>query len=59
MLCGVKEEWAQVQEPANNPAGRATRGSHAIQSTRVRRRLDTAIESSASLPSTQESIQGI
>ncbi|XP_062193681.1 uncharacterized protein LOC133897125 isoform X2 [Phragmites australis] len=32
-------------------------GSHAIRSTRVRRRLDTAVESSASLPSTQESIQ--
>lgn len=35
----------------------ANGGTHAIQSTRVRRRLDTAIESSASLPSTQESIQ--
>ncbi|KAL6846262.1 hypothetical protein ACP4OV_023710 [Aristida adscensionis] len=32
-------------------------GSHAIRSTRVRRRLDIAVESSASLPSTQESIQ--
>ncbi|KAK3133513.1 hypothetical protein QOZ80_6AG0537490 [Eleusine coracana subsp. coracana] len=35
----------------------ANGGSHAIQSTRVRRRLDIAAESSASLPSTQESIQ--
>ncbi|XBH92527.1 hypothetical protein VPH35_083630 [Triticum aestivum] len=33
-------------------------GSPAMQSTMVRRRLDTAIESSASLPSTQESVQG-
>ncbi|KAK8459928.1 hypothetical protein SEVIR_2G239600v4 [Setaria viridis] len=32
--------------------------SHAIRSSRVRRRLDAAVESSASLPSTQESIQG-
>ncbi|KAM3275824.1 hypothetical protein ACQJBY_044287 [Aegilops geniculata] len=32
-------------------------GSPAIQSTAVRRRLDTAIESSASLPSTRESVQ--
>ncbi|KAM0885067.1 hypothetical protein ACQ4PT_030586 [Festuca glaucescens] len=35
----------------------ANSGSPAIQSTRVRRRLDTAVESSASLPSTQESTQ--
>lgn len=34
-------------------------GSHAIRSSRVRRRLDAAIESSSSLPSTRESIQGI
>ncbi|TVU09801.1 hypothetical protein EJB05_43297 [Eragrostis curvula] len=32
-------------------------GSNAIRSTRVRRRLDIAAESSASLPSTQESIR--
>uniref|UniRef100_M8CS93 Remorin C-terminal domain-containing protein n=1 Tax=Aegilops tauschii TaxID=37682 RepID=M8CS93_AEGTA len=32
-------------------------GSPATQSTTVRRRLDTAVESSASLPSTQESVQ--
>ncbi|RCV11964.1 hypothetical protein SETIT_2G229400v2 [Setaria italica] len=32
--------------------------SHAIRSSRVRRQLDAAVESSASLPSTQESIQG-
>ncbi|KAM3257898.1 hypothetical protein ACQJBY_049928 [Aegilops geniculata] len=32
-------------------------GSPAIQSTAVRRRLDTAIESSVSLPSTRESVQ--
>ncbi|CAN6167195.1 unnamed protein product, partial [Urochloa humidicola] len=36
----------------------ANGGSHAIRSSRVRRRLDAAVESSASLPSTQESIQG-
>lgn len=35
----------------------ANSGSPAIQSTRVRRRLDTAVESCASLPSTQESVQ--
>uniref|UniRef100_A0ACD5YHC6 Uncharacterized protein n=1 Tax=Avena sativa TaxID=4498 RepID=A0ACD5YHC6_AVESA len=35
----------------------ANSGSPAIQSTRVRRRLDTAVESSASLPSTQESVR--
>ncbi|XP_062199112.1 uncharacterized protein LOC133901686 [Phragmites australis] len=35
----------------------ANGGPHAIRSTRVRQRLDTAVESSASLPSTQESIQ--
>ncbi|XP_044949016.1 uncharacterized protein LOC123398630 isoform X1 [Hordeum vulgare subsp. vulgare] len=33
-------------------------GSPAIPSTTVRRRLDTAIESSVSLPSTRESVQG-
>jgi hypothetical protein len=33
--------------------------SHAIRSTRIRRRLDIVAESSASLPSTQESIKGI
>ncbi|KAF0898704.1 hypothetical protein E2562_009319 [Oryza meyeriana var. granulata] len=32
-------------------------GSHATQSNRVRRRLDTAFESSNSLPSTQESVE--
>ncbi|KAJ1289941.1 hypothetical protein BS78_02G203800 [Paspalum vaginatum] len=32
-------------------------GSHAIRSSRVRRQLDAAVESSTSLPSTQESIQ--
>jgi hypothetical protein len=37
----------------------ANGGSQAIQLTRVHRRLDIAAESSASLPSTQESIQGI
>ncbi|KAL6656127.1 hypothetical protein ACP70R_006953 [Stipagrostis hirtigluma subsp. patula] len=35
----------------------ANSGSQAIRSTRVRRRLDTAVESSVSLPSTQESVQ--
>ncbi|KAG8049978.1 hypothetical protein GUJ93_ZPchr0009g2472 [Zizania palustris] len=35
----------------------ANGGSHATQSNRVRRRLDTAIESSISLPSTQESVE--
>lgn len=35
----------------------ANSGSPAVQSTRVRRRLDTAVEPSASLPSTQESIR--
>ncbi|XP_051188063.1 uncharacterized protein [Lolium perenne] len=35
----------------------ANSGSPAIQSTRVRRRLDTAVDSSASLPTTQESTQ--
>lgn len=34
-------------------------GSHAVRSSRVRRRVDAAVESCASLPSTQESIQGI
>jgi hypothetical protein len=37
----------------------ANGGSQAIQLTRVHRRLDIATESSASLPSTQESIHGI
>ncbi|ONM22302.1 hypothetical protein Zm00014a_025255 [Zea mays] len=32
-------------------------GSHPIRTPRVRKRLDSAVESSASLPSTQESIQ--
>jgi hypothetical protein len=36
----------------------ANSGSAAIQSTRVRRRLAAAVDSSASLPSTQESTQG-
>uniref|UniRef100_A0A0D3H7N6 Remorin C-terminal domain-containing protein n=2 Tax=Oryza barthii TaxID=65489 RepID=A0A0D3H7N6_9ORYZ len=35
----------------------ANGGSHATQYNRVRRRLDTAIESSPSLPSTQASVQ--
>uniref|UniRef100_A0A0D9XEG5 Remorin C-terminal domain-containing protein n=1 Tax=Leersia perrieri TaxID=77586 RepID=A0A0D9XEG5_9ORYZ len=35
----------------------ANGGSHATQSNRVRQRLDTAIESSQSLPRTQESVQ--
>ncbi|CAM0951671.1 unnamed protein product [Alopecurus aequalis] len=35
----------------------AKSGSPAVQSTRVRRRLDTAVDSSASLPSTQDSVR--
>jgi len=37
VLCGVKEEeWAQVQEPAKNPAaGRATAGTVLILSLAI------------------------